>query len=538
MPFERVGTPFSIPFLPTGAKPARQQFGQLSGEFRTQLIPKADPIRYCCIFLNHRRNPWFWIAASVLVFIFLSTGTALTKRPWCDEAWFASPALDLVVNGRMGTQLLEPTGSFVSVQHPGVKLDRIDQRTYWVMPLYLLVSAAWFKAFGFSLTVMRLAAVAWGLVALAAWYVIVRRLGGSRGLATLAVFFIGIDSGFEDSASDGRMDMMCAALGFVALAAYLSLRESSFRLAVLASQAAAALSCFTHPNGAMASVTLLFLMLYLDRKQFACILQDPAAFRAQFSANSLGRSMGLMAPIEGVWLEIKVRYLEAHFLPADGGAFGGIKVLVLAAYILALILMIALPPLRRTPGARLLLYLTGLRFLLMGVGLSFKYESYLVHILPFYAAILAWSMSWLWKQTGQTRWIVAMVLCTAIGVQSIWNLHRIFRFHPYQTKYQPALSFLKAHMTPKDFVYGSAELGFLFGFYNRQLVNDLLLGRWTGRQPTLSIVDKWRYYRNLISAKQAPEYTDYVTGLLQKNYHTIYAQDEGYQILALNQGRP
>jgi hypothetical protein len=323
---------------------------------------------------------------------------------------------------------------------------------------------------------------------------------------------------------------------------------------VVVSHTAAALGCFTHPNGVIASASLVFLMFYLDRKRCSWftlplagtpyvasalgwglyIVQDPAAFRSQFGANSLGRTVGLTAPVEALWLEIKVRYLESHFAPVDAGSLSSIKVLVLVAYFGAVIIMIAVPELRRKSGYRLLLYLTGLRFLIMAVGVSFKSEIYLVHILPFYAVILACAISWFWHQQGRIRWIAAMVLCVVLAVQSSWSLHRILRYRPYQTKYQPAVRFLKAHMTPQDLVFGSAELGFSFGFYDRQIVDDLWLGRWTGKQPTIIVLDKWRYYRNLISAKQDPEYTDYVTKLLRGNFHQIYSQEEGYQIYTRN----
>jgi hypothetical protein len=493
------------------------------------------------------------IAAAALVFVLLAIGTALTKRPWCDEAWFASPALDLALNGRMGTHVLEPTGNWISVNNRGANLKRIDQRTYWVFPLHLLVLAAWFKIFGFSVTVLRLPAIGWGMMALAAWWVIVRRLGGSRELALLAIFLIGIDSAFVDFGSDGRMDMMCAALGYAGMAAYLALRETNFRLAVIAGHSAAALACFTHPNGALASAAILFMIVYLDRKQFGWltlpvsgipylvaalgwslyIAQDPEAFRAQFGANLLGRTTGLTTPLQGLWDEIRVRYLESHFLPAGAGAFSFIKVFVLVAYLGAVVLAIAVPALRRQPGCRLLLYLTGLRFVIMGLGVSWKGDMYLVNVLPFYGAILAFALAWLWQHPGQLRWAAAAIFCVVFSVQMIWNLHRIVRYRPYQTKYQPAMAFLKEHMTPQDLVFGSAELGFAFGFYNPQITDDLWLGRWTGKQPTIIVADKWRYYRNLISHKQLPAYTDYVTEVMQ-HYHPIYSQDEGYLIFARN----
>ncbi|HXB71599.1 MAG TPA: glycosyltransferase family 39 protein [Candidatus Acidoferrales bacterium] len=492
----------------------------------------------------------------MLLFVLLALGSVLTKRPWCDEAWFASPGLDLAVNGRMGTHVLEPTGTALSLLKSGARLDRIDQHTYWVMPLHFLILAVWFKVFGFSLTVLRLPAVVWGLAALAAWYVNVRRLGGSGELAAMTLFFIGIDYAFVSSASDGRMDMMCASLGFVAMAVYLELRETRFSWAVLLSHAAAALSVFTHPNGVLASVSLVFMMFYLDRKRFSWtvlplsgmpyvmaalgwaeyIMQDRAAFVAQFSANAANRSAGLTAPIEGIRLEIARRYLEGHFLP-EAGFNGRLKVLILLGYIAALAITAAVPALRRNQGYRLLLYLTALRFLMMAWGISVKAEYYLVHIIPFYAFFLACAACWLWQRSNRVRWIAALLLGLVVGLQLSWSLYRIFWLRPYQNQYLPAVRFLEARITPQDLVCGSAELAFAFGFYNPQIVDDLWLGLWSGKRPTIIVVDKW-YYRQEFAGPHtvAPAHFPYVTRLLRDDFTEIYSQGDDYLIYALKPG--
>ena len=497
------------------------------------------------------RNCAYGTAAAVLLFVLLTLGSVITKRPWCDEAWFASPALDLTENGRMGTHVLEPTGSHLSILRPGSRLEGIDQRTYWVMPLYLLVLALAIKLFGFSLAVVRLPSLIWGLGALAAWYVIVRRLGGSRELAALTLLFTGIDYAFVNSASDGRMDMMCASLGFIAMALYLVLRDNRFLLAVLLSHAAAALSLFTHPNGMLAAAALVFMIFYLDRKRLSWavvplagapyvvaglgwlvyILQDRAAFAAQFAANASNRLAGLSAPLEAIRLEIAQRYLEAHFLPLDAGLNGRLKLLILLAYVAALVVMIATPALRGTPGYRLLLYLTGLRFLMMAWGASLKNAYYLVHIIPFYAFFLACVTCWLWQRSNRVRWATASVLCLVIGLQLTWSLYRIFWLRPYQKQYLPAVRFLRAHMTPQDLVCGSAELAFAFGFHDPRIVDDLSVGRWSGKRPTLLVVDKWYYFQIVTSFdKKSPEYSHYISRLLQDDFHQIYAQRDEYQI--------
>jgi hypothetical protein len=495
-------------------------------------------------------------AGAVLLYVLLAFGSVLTKRPWCDEAWFASPALDLIVNGRMGTHVLEPTGTHLSLLKSGARLDRIDQHTYWVMPLHFLVLALWFKVFGFSLTVLRLPAVVWGLAALGAWYAIVRRLGGSRELAALTLFFIGIDYAFVNSASDGRMDMMCASLGFLAMAVYLALREARFPWAVLLSHAAAALSVFTHPNGVLASVSLLFMMFYLDRKRFslavlplagmpyaigalgwaAYIMQDRAAFVAQFGANASNRLSGLAAPVEGLRLEIARRYLDAHFLPLDAGLNGRLKFLILLGYVAALAVTVAVPALRRHPGYRLLLYLAGLRFLMMAWGVALKNAYYLVHIVPFYAFFMACAACWLWQRSNRVRSIAALLLCLVAGLQLSWSLYRTFWLRPYQKQYMPAVGFLKARITPQDLVCGSAELAFAFGFYNPQIVDDLWMGRWSGKRPTIIVVDKWYYGSVNASQKEAPGYYPYVTRLFHQDFTEIYSQGDEYRIYARKPG--
>jgi 4-amino-4-deoxy-L-arabinose transferase-like glycosyltransferase len=489
------------------------------------------------------------------LFITLAFGTILTKRPWIDEAWFASPGLDLAEHGRMGTHILEPTGSHLSVLRPGARLDGIDRHTYWVMPMHFLVLALTFKILGFSLAVDRLPALLWGLGALAAWYVIVRRLGGSRQLATLTLLFVGVDYSFVDAASDGRMDMMCAALGFIAMAIYLALRESRFLPAVLLSHTAAALGLFTHPNGMFAAVALVFMVLYLDRKRlswavapltaapylaaglawFAYIQQDRAAFAAQFGANASNRMAGLTAPLESIRMEIARRYLGGHFLPSNSAFGNRLKVLILVAYLAALVIVIATPALRSNPGYRLLLYLTGLRFLMMAWGASLKEPYYLVHIIPFYAFFLACAAFWYWQRSQPLRWATAAVLCVVLALQVSWSLQRILWLRPYQTQYLPAIRFLREHMTPQDLVCGSADLAFGLGFDNPQIMDDLWMGRWSGRLPTIVVVDRWYYNSTMVGSRNVTlGYYSYVTQLLHDQYHEIYSQPDRYQIYGRN----
>ncbi len=77
------------------------------------------------------------ILLSIIIFLVIAAGSSLTNRPQVDDGMFASPALNLAREGFFGTTVLE-------MEHS--PLTRIDQRTYWVMPLFLLKSALHLKS--------------------------------------------------------------------------------------------------------------------------------------------------------------------------------------------------------------------------------------------------------------------------------------------------------------------------------------------------------------------------------------------------------
>ncbi len=219
-------------------------------------------------------------ALIVLVYLGLGLTNVFTRAPWCDEAWFGNPAYNLAYKGFMGTTVLEPASS----TWKSVKLTGIDRHTYWVMPLNLLVNAAGFRVFGFSIYSMRLLSLLWGLIALCAWGAILWKLTGQPLLTLGSLGLIAVDYHFLLQASDGRMDVMTVALGWSGVAAYLLLRERSFPLAVAVSQSLAAMAFFTHPNGAMLALILAVTTLYFDRRRVRFGTVALAAFRTSQSA--------------------------------------------------------------------------------------------------------------------------------------------------------------------------------------------------------------------------------------------------------------
>lgn len=329
------------------------------------------------------RTQYFSIAAlaAVLLFVVLAVGSSLTHRPQVDEALFASPAYNLAYEGHFGTTIFEMENS---------ALTRIDERTYWVMPTFLLNVAASFKIFGFGIFSMRLVSVFWALMLLGAGYYIGEKLSGDRNVGFLSVILLACNYTVLDTASSGRMDLMCAALGFCGLAAYLVWREKNLGLAVLLGQTFVCLAGLTHHNGIMAFVGLAFLIFYFDFRRLgwkhlgfaaipyliggslfgAYVWQDFEAFYDQFIGNATmgGRLKGFSSPLAGIVAEFTKRYPHAYGFHINSGGHAGpiyLKGLILVGYIagLAGVLLVKSLRVKYLP----LLVLTLIYFVILGV---------------------------------------------------------------------------------------------------------------------------------------------------------------------------
>lgn len=490
----------------------------------------------------------FYVAVMVtvvIVYLALAVGSSLTKRPWSDEGWFASPALNLITKGSMGTSVLEPAGT---------SLEGIDRRTYWVMPLYLVTLAGWFKVLGFSLLTMRLYSAAWGLVALASWFIIMKALSGNRKVALLTFALLAFDYIFIIGSSFGRMEVMGSALGFAGLAAYLWFRERNYSLAVLTGHSLVVAGGMTHFNGVLALAGLIFLTFYFDRARFrwrhvsiaaapylvgavgwgVYILQDPSLFFTQFRGNATvgGRMSGLTSPWLAPLLEIKKRYLVAFgFGPHSVGHSGPIrlKIFILAAYVISLLGAILTRGIRQHKGHRALLILAAIYFVIMTFLDGQKLTYYLVYIIPIYTAILAVWINWCWTKRLVPTHVMVLGICGLIALQVGGLVYRM-KLDVHRTSYMPAVNFLKNNSDETTLIMGSAELGFELGF-DGNLVDDTRLGYDSGKRPDLIVVDE--VYKDAFRGKQLhnPEIYEHITRRLTEEYERVY-NHANYEVYA------
>ena len=426
---------------------------------------------------------------------------------WGDEAWFASPALNLVQKGVMGTTILESKGSW---------MEGLDRYTYWVLPLHILFQALWYKLFGFSLLVLRSLSIFWGAVTVLAWYLIAVRVSGDRKVGLLAAGLIARDSHFIQVSALGRMDMLCAGLGSASLAVFWLLRERGLDRAILASHTLAAASCLTHPAGVLYFGALVLITLYEDRTRIwlretalaatpylialgawgLYVLQSPALFWSQFTGNISGitseftefdRLSGLRHPLAALFRE-RIRYLAAFKWYVARDTLDRCQISILLVYTLGVAAALCSRSIRRHPGYRLLMLIGSLYFLVLAEFEGQKLGPYLVHTLPLCATLTAAVSVHFWSAGGVARRVTVLILTALICLQIGYNL----RDDNVTRDQLDALDFLKRHATPASQIVGGAELAFDLGF-DSILIDDPKLGFYSRKRPDFIAANRVYY---------------------------------------------
>lgn len=483
---------------------------------------------------GNRRATNIWIAAAVLavlIFLALAIGTALTSSPITDEGLFADPAYTLATKGYMGSPALRDNAH----------LPRIEQRTYWIFPLDPVVQAAWYRLFGVGLFAMRSLSICFGLLGLGAVFIFIERLSKDVRIASLAVALTALDYFYIYGSASGRMDIMCAALGYAGLAAYMALRERSLAIALLVSHSLIVACGITHPNGFLYFMSLVSLMLYFDRGRLSWrhlpvavlpyvigagmwglyISADPQAFVAQIKANARegGRFQGLRNPLLAFVREITVRYATAYgFGPHSFGHTGPIylKALALFAYIAGIIGTLSIPALRRKTEVRVLLALIGLYFVYLAIFDGQKAYYYLVHFIPMYASLLALFVFWLLADRKLNWTAVLLPLGLIVLVQLGGLVYRI-QLNSYKNVYQPAVQYLRDNARDSQLI--NANIAFLFGLnFPNNLVDDTHLNR----RADFFVVEGEVADRLRNSRTGNPRIYQQVTSLLANCYEKVY----------------
>ena len=441
--------------------------------------------------------------AAALLSMLVAAVAAYSRIPWSDEGWFSSASYNLARHGFLGTTVIDPTD---------MHLTRIDHRTYWVMPLYLLGQALWLKLFPATIFAVRLFTLLWIPVALFSFYRFLWRVTSNARASALAACLLALSFIFIDNAGFARPDLMCCALGLSGLAAYVEWRAEHFYRALMVSNAFIAASGLAHPNGVFHLLGLAVLVLYYDRRRlniaavgaaalpyalfgagWACyIVQDYPAFADQMRGNGMnGRWAATLNPLAILRDEILLRYIPAFGLATRGWAL--LKLVALLTYLAAIAGALFQPGFRKQPSTRLILLLAAVYFAALAI-FNQKLTYYLIHILPWHIALTALYVEWLWERFPVLRAALALAMIGLVGVETGGILLKSHSRSQIMAQEQAAIEFARAHARPQDRIVGTAALIYGFGF-DARLRDDARLGTTSGRTPDIIIIEP--LYRDL-----------------------------------------
>jgi len=448
-------------------------------------------------FTSDYRKLLFFIVTALYLSVLIAH--LYTRAPWVDEAYVANPAWNLANHGFMGTTCIEMTGS---------GWTHVDRRTYNTFPVGIIALALIYKVFGFSLVMTRVPSLLWAFLTLTSIFVFTRALGASRTLAAASVILLAADYNFMMAATFGRLDMMCAALGFAALALYATFRLNRPVFAVFASCSLATLSLFTHPNGILFPPALLIVEILGFSKRlswrvallsllpfaigagcwFLYASQDWQAAVDQLRSNTQpGRLTGFLHPLSSIRDELIFRYFTSFGLTLGEHPSGPVRArgVILVAYWGATASILCLRQLRNLRYARITLALLALDTIYFTFFEGTRFSYYIVLVTPLYAILLATVFVHLWgKNLKRTVMVAALGL---IGLQLGGVVYRSAQ-NPIRNSFLPAVAFLKRHASPKDFVLAGSDFGFGYGF-DRNVKEEITLGYRSGADPAYIVVD-------------------------------------------------
>jgi hypothetical protein len=458
--------------------------------------------------------------------------------PIDDEAFFANPAYNLVMHGTFGTNIVEHNKTL-----PG-----IETRTYWFQPLYSLLLSGWFQVLSISLLSQRLLSMAWGLVALAAWFLVTVRLTRNVWCAGTVALALALDYVFLCAAGTGRMDMMSAALSWLGVALYLEFRHRSLPLAVFLGGSACALNVVTHPLGAiLGALNLIVVIGLLDLSRIrlhlllcaaapfaviggvwaAYILQSPGDFVAQFSSNVIKpgpaghghRLSGFANPLHALAAMVSnvVQGLYGPVHPIAGTLSA--KVFIPIAYLVVVAIAVAYRLIRREVEIRVLLLLCLVDFVTLALVNVGGKVNYFVHVLPLFtvlAVLVAWRSSRLSRGPRFAVFVSCAILLVLNEARLVHSIHQ----DAYRSSYLPVQLVLRKVIPSTATVFAQAEWAYALGF--ERILHDGTLGFLSGKRLDYAVVDHKEQEELAFYSRVFPGFTQYAETLLTKEYALVY----------------
>jgi 4-amino-4-deoxy-L-arabinose transferase-like glycosyltransferase len=419
------------------------------------------------------------------------------------------------------------------------------------MPLYFVMLAGWFKAFGVSFLTMRSFSVLWGVVLIGAGYVILRSITRDPRVALLGVVLLAFNYDIINFAS-ARYDIMVAALNLSGIAAYLHYREKDLQKGVLLANTLLAAACLTHPYALFGLAGLSIFALFLDRNRLRLrhflvaglpyivagsawglyIIQDVEMFRSQLASNSTGRLSPFADPLRAVYSEIHQRYIVLFGGWREGTPLvARVKVLSLAFYGVGIAGCLFTRRLRSAPGVRALLAYVLTSFLLLTFFEGKRWYIYLVYIIPLYALVAAVFLGDLVRRGGAQR-LLALSATACFVFFTVATVAFRASLDVHGRAFVPASEYLRQNIAEGQLVMAGGEFGLGLGFA-RHVLDDAKLGFVNGRVPDYIVISPVYAGRHEGLARSNPEQHAHVQQMLGKfePVFTSRAGDVWYTVL-------
>jgi hypothetical protein len=478
---------------------------------------------------------WLSAAAASVLFLVLIVSLSLTRGPWWDEGLFADVAVNFRDWGHLRSSVLAPF-SFDN-------MPEVDRYMFWQLPAYPISLGTWFRLVPVSPVWMRMFSALWGCLFVGSWFLFVRTVSRNETLALLIASVVALDFSTLSASSNGRMDMMCAALGWIALAAYASLRYANAIWADISVGLFGAASLLCHPMGFVTNgFLIIFLVLYRrslhwrDLSIIACpyliggalclhrISEAPQIFLAQARAAASYRVGGLAFLLSNIASDFRDRYLQFYFAPHSGTH--KLKVFSLLFGVAGILILLLDRKVRATLLSRFLMLSACLAYLGVALLDDLKYPHYFVYVTPILSACGAVWLCDSFRGRRFSRWIgsgLFLAFCLANIAGCAYYIHR----NDFANEYKPVVAKIESLLGPGDIVMGPSELGFALGF-GPPLIDDCTLGFTSGKQPRIYV---------LYPACRIPGYTSFIWDWSRKrlasDYHPVLERG-GYTVYLRN----
>jgi hypothetical protein len=154
------------------------------------------------------------------------------------------------------------------------------------------------------------------------------------------------------------------------------------------------------------------------------------------------------------------------------------KLLIPIIYLAGAALVWAIGPVRRQAYLRPFLAMWSILCLSLLALDNQRNGTYLGHVFPLYAILLAALICWLYENRRFPRALLILFAAGFVLLQAGGSLYIIYN-DPYHRQYLPVTRFVLEQAAPADRIVGTTELGFGIGF--DRLVDDESLGYFAGK---------------------------------------------------------